>query len=308
MPTRIPRTEPRGARPRSSFSINPLQHVRYLYAIFVQGVFYSLPRGEFHWESDLQDTEIVITAESPLFLGTLNDRPGITFTRAPVSFFQLGFDDMLNLNDRTGKKTKSLLIPGTMIINCCSKNDLESEQIAWTTAEKLWLLRDLLMQQGFYDVGRNLQVGAPSKAGTIVEGDGADEWFCTSIVSPYHFYRTSSFLPLGRPVLHEIEINACVGVTVPIEVSDGTVNPLSQPPVYPLPPFAPGAGDPNIRTAENPEGLPIVPHPLNPAIQVLVRSPKGIRAPSMNGHVLPIANACVEESVVTAASRITVKV
>jgi len=313
MPTRIPRTEPRGAgEPRSNFSINPLQHVRYLYAVFVQGVFYSLPRGSFHWEESLQDTEIVITAESPLQLGTLNDRPGITFTRSPVSFFQLGFDDMLLLDAKTGKKTKSLLIPGTMVINCCSKNDLESEQLAWVTAEKIWLLRDLLMQQGFYDIGRSLQVGSPSQAGAIVQGDGADEWFCTSIVSPYHFYRTSSFLPLGRPILHEIDINMRAEAPPLVQVANGTVNPYGLPDVFPPPPFAPGAENPNVRTRDNPNGLPLVPHPLNPNILVSVRSSRadrtGVRPPSINGHVLPIASDCVEESVGSTASTTRVKV
>src|SRR5690606_8972546 len=117
------------------------------------------------------------TDEMPLSLETLGDRPGITFTRAPVSFSQLGFDDMLQQDARTGRKTKSLLVPGTMLIHCCARVHLESEHLAFIAAEHLWLLRDLLMKAGFYDVGRNLSIGVTTQAGEIIANDQGEEWY-----------------------------------------------------------------------------------------------------------------------------------
>lgn len=318
MPTRVPRTEPRGALPSSSFKYNPLQHIRYLYTVFVQGLFYTSPKGAYHWAPALEDTEIVITAESPLHLETLNDRPGITFTRAPVGFRHLGFDDMLKTDVASGQKTKGLLIPGTMFVNCCSRNDLESEHLAWVTAEHIWLLRDMLMQQGFYDIGRNIQVSSPSKAGTIVEGDGGDEWFCTSITSPFQFQRTSQFTPLGQRVLKNINLNMNyqeLGALEPGIPIPGATGPVGQPyeqDVFPPPPFAPGGGNPNQRTPENWGGLPIVPHPLDPSKMVIVRPVRadqpGVRGPSIYGQSLPIPAPTMTESTATPVLTTTVKV
>jgi hypothetical protein len=318
VPTRVPRTEPRGALPSSSFKYNPLQHVRYLYTVFVQGLFYRAPRGAYHWEQDPQDTEIFITAESPLNTTTLNDRPGITFTRSPVAFRHLGFDDMLKTNIASGAKMKGLLIPGTMVINCCSKNDLESEQLAWVTAEHVWLLRDMLMQQGFYDVGRNIQVMSPTKPSSIVEGEGAQEFYCTSVISPFQFQRTSMFTPLGQRLLQGLALQmhterlGPLQPGVPIVGGTGPVDPPFEQDSFLPPPFAPGAADPNVRTPTSVGGLPLVPHPLDPSKTVFVRPVRadqpGVMPPSIYGQVLPIGASPVTSSGTTPVLETTVKV
>lgn len=316
MPTKNPRTEPHGELPSSSFKYNPLQQVRVLYTSFVQGLFAAAPRGDYHWEPDDQATEIYISAESPIKIETLNMRPGITFTRAPVGFHHLGFDDLDQYDFQTGRKIKSVLIPGTMVINCCSKSDLESEHIAWVVAEHLWMLRDLLMQHGFYDIGRNIQVGSPSAPGAIVEGDSADEWFCTSVTSPYQFYRTSARTPLATGIIQSVQLALSVRRPCPIrpgmtfDVGAGGNPPVLVESRQPGP-FAPGAPDPNA--------LPVAPHPLNPAQIVTVRraktSPYGLRPPGignktlqLQGAVLPISGTDVKECDSTPVVTTTVKV
>jgi len=317
MPTKNPRVEPHGELPESSFKYNPLQHVRFLYVSFVQGLFYSAPRGQYHWESDDQSTELFISAESPIKVETLNMRPCITFTRAPIGFHHLGFDDMDQYDFATGRKIKSLLIPGTMVINCCSRSDLESEHLAWVTAEHIWLLRDLLMKQGFYDVGRNIQVGSPSAAGAIIEGDGADEWFCTSVTSPYQFYRTSARTPLATGIIQNVQLALSMMQPCPIRpgmapsIGAGGNPPFLEVTTRPGP-FAPGAPDPNA--------LPMAAHPLNPAQQVVIRrartGPYGLRPPgignktflNLQGAVLPISGTDVKECDSTPVATTTVKV
>lgn len=304
MPAKISKTEPRGAFVQS-FKTGPLSQVRLLYTTFIQGLFSASPPGCYHWTPELEDTEIVITQESPINLEVANDRPCITFTRAPVSFFQLGFDDMLEFDQSTGRKTKSLLIPGTMLINVCSRNDLESEHLAWVVAEHLWLLRDLLMKQGFYDVGRNLQVGSPTPAGGLISGDSGDEWFCTTIASPYHFYRTSSFSPLNQRFLKEIDVR---------------LNALRQIPLTPGVPLQLGANPPyNVENQFPPNVLPqpqpsphLVPHPLNPAQMVTIRGVRsdapGLTPLRIRGRHLPIQPPRVGQSTPSVPLTLTVKV
>ncbi len=315
MSTRVPGTEHRGGFPLSSFTYTPLQHVRNLYVRFVQGLFYGAPKGNYHWDPDPELSEIVIQDESPIHVDTVGMRPCITFTRGTVQFYSLGLDDMMSYSFETGQKKKSVLVPGTMSINCCSRVDIECENIAWVVAEHIWLLREVLIRQGFFEVGRQPVIGAPSKAGSIVAGDSADEWFATVVACPFQFYRTSQFYPLNQQVVKNIELSLQAAMH---DVKTGQyVDPFNHEVPYgmvgcPPPPFVPGASDvygqtPNPGLDSRPES-PIVPHPLNPAVKVVLRSsnPFGpaVKPPSIGGRVLPIRSSCVEESpTVTAASK-----
>jgi hypothetical protein len=310
MPTSVPKNSAGPGTSGSSFQDNPLRQVRYLYTTFIQGLFSFRPPGSYHWTEDMKRTEVVVTDESPLHIEVLGGRPGITFTRAPVGAFHLGFDDMILYDPTTGRKTKSMLNAGTMVINCCSRVDLESEHLAWVCYEYIWLLRDLLMKAGFYDVGRGMQVGSPTPAGKIVEGDAGDEYYCTTVTSPYHFQRTSEFTPLNAIMLKELAVRLS---TNPLALVASGQNIASSPngdlPYQvndtPPAPFAPGAptGTP---------GLDLVPHPMDPSRLVSVRvirgNQGGFRTFAPSGASLPIPAPTVEESVVSKVVKTTVKV
>lgn len=308
MPSRGNETEPRGDLPDSSFKYTPLQHVRVLFASFVQGLFHAAPVGTYHWEPSMEDSEIVITDENPINVEVVGRRPAITFTRGPVQFFSLGLDDMLHYEFDTGAKTKSVLIPGTMSINCCSRNDLESEKLAMIIAEQLWLHRELLMKEGFFEIGRQPMIGAPSPAGSIVAGDSAREWYVTTISCPFQFYRTSKVTPLNKKIVNNIQatIRSAISPIPTRPYEQGFIGNEVAKNIHECPPssFAVDASDVYNRTPNPAEGfqqnLPLVPHPLNPAKRVVVRSATpnrpGLRPPSMGGRVLPISNLCVEES------------
>lgn len=301
MPSRVNETVSRGF-PDSSFKYTPLQHVRVLFVSFVQGLFAESPVGSYHWDPDIDKTEIVISDESPIKLEVLNQRPAISFTRGPVQFYGLGLDDMQFYDMRTAKKTKAILVPGTMSINCCSRVDIESENIAWVVAEMLWLLRELLLKQGFFELGRHPQISSPSPAGSIVMGDQGDEWFCTTVSIPYQFPRMSNFTPLGNEIANSIELSLeAVHNNVVARGAQlaGHELPVGVTRCFP-PSFAPDASDAQGATPD-PAGtrstyLPIQPHPLNPAAKVVVRSANpqrpGLRPPSMGGSPLPIKSPC----------------
>jgi hypothetical protein len=324
VPSKVIETAQRGAFPDSSFKYTPFMHVRILYASFVQGLFHAAPRGAYHWEPVMENTELVVTDETPIHVDTVGVRPAITFTRGPVQFYSLGLDDMLGYDFETGQKKKSVLVPGTMSINCCSKSDLESEQIAWVIAEHLWLLREVLMRQGFFEIGRQPNIGSPSPAGSIVAGDGAKEWYCTTISSPYQFYRTSQFTPLSKQIVQNINMSIR-GSLQPATAApspdplDGRASTGAHLPLQlhfcPPPPFAPAASDVNGGTfnpGAEPTSVPTQPHPLNPAVRVVVRQVRpnrpGITPPVVGARPIPLTQPCVEESTAHVTDTNTVKV
>lgn len=320
MPSKPTRTNPRGAFPHSSFKYGPLLQLRVLYNAFVKGLFAASPRGEYHWSPD-EDSEIFISDEHPIRAETVGTRPTISFTRGPVQFYSLGQDDLLKLNFATGKKTKGVLIPGVMSINCCSKSDIESEHIAWVVAEHLWLLREELMGRDlFFEIGRQPQISAPSPAEGIVAADGGEEWYCTAVSSPFQFPRMSQFSPLNRQVVQSIELHIQTQVQRNLQCQagpaishNGVEFPARQDVTAP-PGYFPEASNVHGRTPDPAEDLPepppLAPHPLNPAVQVRVRSSHpfkpALRRPSMGGRAIPIAEACVEESETTPPLKVKV--
>lgn len=302
MPSRIRQVQGPGEFPENSFRHGPLEQLRTLYAGFCQGLFAAAPLDSgFHWTPHPDQTQIVISDESPIHVENIGSRPAITFTRGPVQSYSLGQDDMLSYNQETGQKKKSILVPGTMSINCCSRNDLESEFLAFLVAEQLWLHRELLMQAGMFEVGRQFVVGAISPAGSLVAGDGADEFFVTTISSPFQFQRTGSVTPLGRQILSQINMQFAA-TTKGAFLQGPTVSTNGADPAQNISSTAPGVG-PNM-----------VPHPLNPSQMVTVRSTRpyspALRPPSMMGRAIPIQTTVVEQSQepVTVVTKHTTKV
>jgi len=293
-----------------SFKYTPITALRNLFVGFCQGLFNAAPPGQYHWEEDPQTTEIIIQDEATVKEEVMQKRPLITITRGPMQAYGFGFDDLLQYDADIDRKTKSILVPGTMTINCCSKVQLEAEDLAWVVFEHIWLLRDLLIRAGLFDTGRNNTLGAPSPAGSIVADDGGNEWICVPVSVPFQFVRTSSFTPLGKKIVNNIEQRLSVGPIRPL----APVGPPGPPPVggavpagiYSCPPpQLSGASDARGQTPD-PAGvrqcyLPKQRHPLDPAKTVYVRTVRpnrpGLRPAVVPvGLGIPIPAPCMEES------------
>lgn len=305
--TKAPTTIAAGRFP-DDFRNAPLVRVRTLFVRFIQGIFNAREPGDYHWNSDRELSQLFISDENPVKTASCGVRPAISVTRGSVQFQTLGLDDMQDYNFQTGKKTKGVLVPGTMTINCCSRVDLECDRLAWVVAEQLWMNRELLMKVGFFEIGRRPMIGAPSPAGSLVVGDGADEFYVTSVMCPWQFARTSSATPLGARVVQGINLALR---TEPV-IRDGEDagwpdTSTAELPTFafgcPPPSFAPDASDVYGGTPNPGEAahvLPVVPHPLNPAQMVTVRSSRpygpAIKPPSIGGRTIPIVPPTVEES------------
>lgn len=302
MSAKNPEARPSPRFPESSFKYNPLMHIRVLFVRFIQGLFSYAPEGNYRWTSDDETTEIYVTDEEVIQPTVVERVPTVSLTRGPIQFYNLGLDDLEEYDFALDRKIKGVLIPGTMTVNCCSRVALESEFIAMVISDHLWTLRDLLMKQGFFEVGRGIQIGSPSKAGSIIGGDRGDEFFCTPVSVPYQFPRLSSVTPLNQRVVQGIE--QLLQVREPMAVNNqgapwrGHEYPFSVCATRPDS-FAPDARDLNQQHAA------LQPHPLNPSRLVRVRVVRPNRAGSRlisSRAAIPISQGCVEQSGVPATA------
>jgi hypothetical protein len=200
-------TDPR----RTLFPEAPLEYVKQIYCGFVQGLFGSLSRESgYHWDADENLNQIVVKDSNSIIGQELNYRPGVLFARGPVQSQTLGFNDRMGYDPSTGQVTKSILIPGTMNINVVSRIPQEAENLAWVISEAIWVHKQMFMDAGFMDIGRFV-VGAPTAAGSLVEGDGGDEWYAVVASSPFQFFRTTVITPLGHKIADNFKISTGAG-------------------------------------------------------------------------------------------------
>src|SRR5688572_5992957 len=134
MSAKIPEVAGSPNFPSTSFKYNPLAHVRFLFIRFVQGLFSSAEPGFYKWSSDDDNTELYIGGEEVIDASVVEKKPAVHFIRGPVQFYSLGIDDRESYDFALDKKTKGVLLPGTMTINGVSSVSLESEHIAWVIA------------------------------------------------------------------------------------------------------------------------------------------------------------------------------
>jgi len=308
MPSSINESRAEQAFPGSSFRYTPLEHVRTLFISFVQGLFAAAPAGAFHWTEDEGQSEIIIRDESPIHVDRYNQRPCINFAVGPVQFYHVGMDDLVSYRFDTGQKEKGFLVPGTIALNVCSRVDIEAHNLAWVVAEHIWLLRELFLKKGFFELGRGITISPPSPPGSIIVSDSADEWSCVTLTVPWQFARKAAFTPLGMEIVRSIEQRLAVNRPQPVGrtgvVQSGTDLPFLLQAFLP-PSFAPGASDarggspdPANNTSNQ---LPLQPHPLNPSQSVVVRTVRpnrtGLRATTIGSlPSLPIDGHVVKKS------------
>ena len=184
----------------------PLLLIRKICLSFVQGLFEQAEAGCFRWCPSLEETELVVTDESPMKLDVVGKRPCVNTVRGTVAWNKTSLDEMQNRDFRTEQRQHTDLVSGTMTINCCSRESLESEYIAWIIANHSWLLRRLVMRNTpVHEFGRGQVVGAPSPAGAIVSGDTEGEWICTPIQIPFFLQITGKVTPLELTLVKGIE-------------------------------------------------------------------------------------------------------
>jgi hypothetical protein len=184
----------------------PLLLIRKICLSFIQGLFEQADQGCFHWNESLEETEIVITDESPIKLDVVGKRPAISTVRGQVAWGKTSLDEMQSRNMATDQIKHTDLLSGNMTFNCCSREPLETEYIAWVVANHTWLLRRLIMKYTpVHEFGRGQAVGAPSPAGAIVSGDTEGEWICTPVMVPFFLQITGKVTPLNLTLLKAIE-------------------------------------------------------------------------------------------------------
>lgn len=162
-----------------------------LYVQYLQGLFNWLPVGTFHWEPDEEISEIVIRAQAPLNTEVVGKRPAITVVMGPYQYMNIGIDNLLSMDSRTGARIRTDLMSGHLVVYCIANNDIVAMRLGHLVAHHTRVNQRLLESAGgFHAIARPApMVNAPSPPGQLVMGD-SEQLIMVQVNIPFQFQWT----------------------------------------------------------------------------------------------------------------------
>ena len=128
---------------------------------FLQILFHTREKGDYHYDEDDTKTEIQIADQHTVDLDAVNVRPAIVAIRGPVSFGNMGLGgNSVEQHDmKTGNITFNDLITGSVAFSCISREGTEAEQLAHLVANSFKYFRPVLQKLGFFSI-KSLGIGS----------------------------------------------------------------------------------------------------------------------------------------------------
>lgn len=201
---RIPRRDTPG---ELSWAETPLTMLRRAFLGFLQQLYSYAEKGGYRWDQNLQVTELVITDESPINLEVVAQRPAITTLRGPVGYAGLTLGTRQNHDMMCPKKNYTDLASTTLTLNHLASDDIPSEYLASVTARHLWWLKGMLKRGTPIHEIQQPQVGSPSPAGTLVQGDTRGKWRNTTVTVPVFFQDYGTVEGTDQPILNGVDVS-----------------------------------------------------------------------------------------------------
>lgn len=204
--------------PESVFTGNysPLFQVQRHLLSFLKWRFSLLPQGSYRWAPESEsspeqkESEIFLSADTPIRPSVVGKRPAITVTRSQAAFSGIGLGDLAFVDLATGAKARMDMIPTHLMVNVLSRLPVEAENLAWFVATQIFSFREEIVKEepSLLYLGARPMLSPPSPAGSLV-GDSTDFEWCVVVVSmPAFLHHAMHVLPLNKPIIREIDVTA----------------------------------------------------------------------------------------------------
>lgn len=215
---------------------DPLAHYARLFVRFLQVLFASFEKGAYHWELDEKMTDITISDQGTVNKEVIEKRPAIIVTLGPLAMNNIAMDQFngplletdkegqrtftANIDNSTGARRYTDLVSSTVTYNCLSREGAEARRIAWIAGYFTRTLKRTLMKAGLHRVGEEVQFGAESAPGSIVQPD-SNEIVMVSVSVPFYAQNTWSVAPIDKTLLNHVELalrSEARDTTIPVAI------------------------------------------------------------------------------------------
>lgn len=208
----------------SSWEEDPLTHVTWVTLNFLQGLFSYAEEGTYRWAADPKLTEIIITQENPIESEVINKRPAIVAVLGQAAFAGIALDQLADYNFRTGERKHTDIISGRITLNCIARKLTPARKLAWLVARHCWIMRRILLKQGFHDFGQRTIVMGATPPGALVQGAVEPESMNVPVVVAYHFQWQDQIRQTDLETVQAIETHitsSCPQVIRPTQMAEG---------------------------------------------------------------------------------------
>jgi hypothetical protein len=191
---------------------DPILWTTRLFVRFAQVIFGTFDKGNYHWDPDLNNTEIIVSDQATINREVVQKRPAIVTQRGDMNFMNVSMDQFRSFDPSTGRREHTDLASSVMTFNCLSTEGLEAQRIAWALAYAIRTLKRSLMQAGLHRVGEDVMVGKESPPGAVVPGVANNEIVLVPVIVPYYFQWTWTVEPVNKVLLKEIDLALTSGL------------------------------------------------------------------------------------------------
>jgi hypothetical protein len=195
---------------------DPLYHYTRLFVRFLQLVFGTFEKGNYRWDLDELNSDIIISDQARLARETVEKRPAILVARGPVAYGNIAMDQFAgphlkngqlvpNFNMETGARRHTDLCSSSVSFSCLSKEGIEAGRLAHISAMAVRRLKRSLMKAGLHRVGEEIQIGSESAPGAIVQ-DADNEIVMVSVTVPFFYQDFWTVEPADKSLLKHIDL------------------------------------------------------------------------------------------------------
>lgn len=190
------------------FGEDPYLYFTKVYLTYLQGLFRQRPSGDWRWSESQDDTEIMITDQSPIPRDRVEERPAIVTMRGPTQFAGMTLDQLRSVDRKTGTREHTDLVTCTMTLNCIAKNGIEAQRLGWIVQRHLGIAngKRILQRYGIFKIFDNIGCSGETPPGSLVAPEPTPEMVLVVVTSPFAFQWTERITPLDAPTFESAEV------------------------------------------------------------------------------------------------------
>lgn len=155
--------------------------------MFLQGLFKSRPEGHYKWDTNFDETEIIITDREPTDTDNKSTRPIISTSRGPAMWSSTSLNQQIQPSFGSERTVYSDLIGCSMTINVVAREGLEAQNLAYTIFRMIPVFKPSIMRLGrMHAIGNNITLTQETSMGSIVPGSSTPEWKMVQLIVPFY--------------------------------------------------------------------------------------------------------------------------
>ena len=182
---------------------NPLAHAKRTFTYFLEELFKQDNPTGLLYSKDPKVTGIIIKGAYAKNQETYQKKPMIVVDRGGAQIASRTLGSIENVDYKTGGYTRTEQVPFSLIARVISENEFVVEKLAWHITFSTFVLRHVLIRQGFYYVGNQMMVSAPTPPMGQVAGD-QNNLTMIQLQLPCSHLMTGRFVPLNRPIMRDV--------------------------------------------------------------------------------------------------------